>query len=293
MVKSPSNNLNERAEQLARLLLWEGRLGRARVMEIYGLSPVRASEWIRSFREQYPLWTTWDSVQKKYVVTEEAFRGWCEINAGEPSRDNGFATYLSQVGIQPASPGETGQPFWNAFPDFSPPSPKTFSMLRRAIEDGHAVELTYRSFGNPDPHRRVIEPHSLVRAGRRWHVRAYSDANKDFRDYSLGRIVKVTPLAQKATSHASDDTSWMSEARVVIVAHPQLTSGQSEVVRFEYFQGTASRTETCRGALVPYLIQDLRAAIDCAREVPPDFQLAVGNVDEVSKWLFPRMGTGQ
>jgi hypothetical protein len=45
--------------------------------------------------------------------------------------------------------------------------------------------------------------------------------------------------------------------------------------------------ETCRGALVGYFIQDMRAAIDVKKQRPPDYQLAVANFDEVSPWLFP------
>ena len=50
---------------------------------------------------------------------------------------------------------------------------------------------------------------------------------------------------------------------------------------------TASRGLDERHPLLPYLVQDLRLALDVAKELPPEYQLAVENVEEVRKWLFP------
>jgi hypothetical protein len=75
--------------------------------------------------------------------------------------------------------------------------------------------------------------------------------------------------------------------KVRVQAHPQLTPGQQDLVRFEYFDGTAARVHSCRGALLPYLVQELRLALDVTKELPPEYQLAVENVEEVRKWLFP------
>jgi len=79
----------------------------------------------------------------------------------------------------------------------------------------------------------------------------------------------------------------MTKVPVRLVAHPDLTPEQEALIRFEYFNNTAARVDTCRGALVSYFIQDVRAAIDPAKQRPPDFQLAVANIEEVRPWLFP------
>ena len=44
---------------------------------------------------------------------------------------------------------------------------------------------------------------------------------------------------------------------------------------------------SCRGALLPYLVQELRLALDVSKELPPEYQMAVENVNDVRKWLFP------
>lgn len=288
MEKTRIDNRQARVQGLALLLIWEGRLGRARLIELFGLSPVRASEWIREFRLEHEDWTAWDSRSKSFRATEVAYRAWSDRRlASDSNRDNGFASYLAQVGLSPAGADEPDAPLCAAFRDFVAPQPRVFAALRGAIERRRCIEITYRSMRDPKPHRRVLEPHGLVRAGPRWHVRAYSLTDAAFRDYSLGRIVAAKLLDQNASHSAEDDAPWQASVRVVIAPHPDLNDAQADVVRFEYFQGAASRIESCRGALVPYLIQDLRAATDPARQRPPDYQLAVTNFREVSPWLFP------
>ena len=139
---------------------------------------------------------------------------------------------------------------------------------------------------DPAPHKRIISPHSIIRAGRRWHVRAYCELNKQFRDYTLGRISHAVLLDQPAGSLIDDDKDWATEVPVRLIAHPGLSQEQQAVICFEYFKDTSSRTTTCRVPLVNYYIQDVRAAVDIETQRPPEYQLAIGNVKEIKKWLF-------
>jgi predicted DNA-binding transcriptional regulator YafY len=273
---------------LATILLWEGRLNNARLREIFDLSSVRASEWIREFRETYPDWVEWNSKTRSYHATLKAYRS----DAGGDQRKQGDAISLSQylglVGI-PHSVTEPSQSraIWAAFPDLSAPSPRTFALVSEAIRERQALKITYRSMREPAPHQRIIAPHSLIRAGRRWHLRAFSSTNQDFRDYALGRVERVERLDSPAERTEKDDRAWMTKVPVRLVAHPDLTPDQEALIRFEYFNNTSARVDTCRGALVSYFIQDVRAAIDPAKQRPPDFQMAVANIEEVRPWLFP------
>ena len=65
---------DERLERVARLLIWEGRLSRARLMEQFGLSGTRASEWLKEFREARPEWVEWDTRLRSLVTTRAAYR---------------------------------------------------------------------------------------------------------------------------------------------------------------------------------------------------------------------------
>ena len=273
-----------RLAHLRLLLLWEGQLKRGRLTELFGLSQVRASELIRSFRNLHPTWTRWDSKARSYQVTPAAYTAHAAEHTAIAQWS--IAHYVALTGL-PDGNVITASPAYAAFREFAAPNPRLFAQLRRAIVGGHAVTLTYRSMREPAPHLREIEPHSLVRAGPRWHVRAYSLDHKDYRDFSLGRIGNVKPLLRATTHQASDDPAWTSMVKIRLVAHPELSFEQQDLVRFEYFNNTSARVETCRGALVAYLLQELRVALDPQRQRPPDYLLAVPNSKDIKPWLFP------
>jgi len=283
-----SDAKNHRLSLLGHLLRWEGRLNRSRLQQLFGLGSVRASEWIREFRDQNPRLVAWDSKARSYLATPDAYRDKQSKNASRQEAAVSLAQYLALVGLPHAAPGiEPDNGVWAAFPDLSVPQPRLFAALYEAIRTRRMVEVTYRSMREPAPHARKITPHSLVRAGRRWHVRAFCQSNQDFRDYTLGRIADVKLLNAPAERVMQDDVAWMTPVPVRLVAHPDLTPEQDDLIRFEYFNGTSARIETCRGALVGYFVQDMRAALNPNKQRPPDYQLAVANAEEVSQWLFP------
>lgn len=275
----------DRHKVMRRMALWEGRLSRGRLMDVFGLSGIRVSQLLREVREENPNWLEWDNKTKSYYVTDAAYRKTnVELKAG--SSELSLAAYLAEADIHAdLTPG--AGPVTVAPWGFSKVNPSTFSRIRLAIEQGTRLKLEYRSMRTPEPHPRTVEPHSLVQAGRRWHMRGYCLETGDFRDFVLGRITKLTTLNQKSGTTVAEDTEWTSVVKVRIQAHPKLTPDQQDLVRSEYFDGTAARVYSCRGALLPYLVQELRLALNVTKELPPDYQLAVENVEEVRKWLFP------
>ena len=277
----------QRLPLLELLLTWEGRLNRSRVCEIFGIGQVRASQWIREIRDLHPDWMLWESKSRSYYATPDAYKLYSAVSQAHISES--LSRYLSMVGLPYASAMDDGDgAMWSATPSITAPSPKAFASLGHAIRQAKAVDIEYMSLSEPVPHRRIIYPHSLVLAGHRWHVRAYSETNQEFRDYALGRIREVKPSARPADRTRLDDPDWNTKVKVRLVAHPELSSEQARVIQTEYFNGTASRVETCRAALVPYFIQDVRAAMDTEIQRVPDYQIAVENKEEVAPWVFGR-----
>lgn len=273
---------------LEAILLWEGRLNNSRLREIFDLKGVRASQWIREFRDLHPDWLKWDNLTKSYHATELAFSAGAGSGSGDQDVSASLTQYLALVGLPNVPVGQSQyRGVWAAYPDLSAPSPRIYSAISEAIRLRRALEISYMSMRQPEPHMRVISPHSLVQAGRRWHVRAFSSEHQQFRDYALGRIVSARLLDRDSERQEIDDVAWMANVQVRLIAHPDLTAEQETVIRFEYFNKTAARTDTCRGALVNYYLQDVRAATDTAKQKPPEYQLAVSNIEEVRPWLFP------
>jgi hypothetical protein len=278
-----------RQVQMELLLRWEGRLNNARVRELFGLSPVRASEWIREFRESNPTWTEWDSKAKSFYPTATFQR--CRDGAGTPLFDQeySFSRYLVLAGFPHGGDrAQTSPIVWAAYPDLAVPDPSVFSVVLTAARERRMVEITYRSMRQPVAHKRLISPHSIIRAGRRWHVRAYCNQSQGFKDFSLGRIGSIQLQANKpAEGSEAEDHSWNELAQIKLVAHPGLTRDQAKLIEAESFSGNKSLMQSCRQALVNYVIQDLRAATNVEAQRPPDFQIAVANVKELAQWLFP------
>lgn len=270
------------------VLRWEGRLNNARLRELFGLSAVRSSEWIREFRDKHPLWMEWDTKQRAYYATSEVYRPARHSDLRRPEDALSLARYLTLAGTTLLTPDiARTHVIWTAFPDLSMPQPKIFSKLFEAVRMKRAVEIVYRSMREPTPHKRVIFPHSVVRAGRRWHTRAFCVTNNDFRDYAIGRIIEAKILDTSPNHSEDEDKGWTTKVNIRLIAHPDLTQEQEELIRFEYFSNTSSQVDACRGCLVNYFIQDVRAATDTKTQRPPDYQLAVGNLEEIKPWLFP------
>lgn len=268
----------EREAKVGRILLWEGRVSRSRLIAEYGLSPIRASEWLRDFRESFPDWTAWDSKLKANLATPKAYSD--AERAAKIAEPSAVSAMLA-----PYASGAPGRPHSISW-DFSHTSPHTFSRVNLAITDRLRVRFLYSSMNNPELHERIIEPHSLLRAGRRWHARGYCLQRKAFRDFVLGRMSKVQLLPDPSEVDIAADEAWSTVLRVRLIAHPGLSAAQQLVVRNEYFNGASARVETCRAALLSYMVQELMAATDVDRQVPPDYQLAVENTEECQQWLF-------
>jgi predicted DNA-binding transcriptional regulator YafY len=274
-----------RYKVMRRMALWEGRVSRGRLMNVLGLSGIRVSQLLREVREETPEWFEWDNKSKSYFVTQTAYKkAQADLKTG--SSDLSLAAYLAEADIHadlaPGAGSVTVAP-WS----FSQVNPYIFSRIHLSIEQSTRLKLEYRSMRTPEPHPRTVEPHSLIQAGRRWHMRGYCLETGDFRDFVLGRIAKLAMLNHKSESTVSDDTKWNAVVKVRIQAHPKLAQDQQDLVRSEYFENTAARVHSCRGALLPYMVQELRLALDVVKELPPEYQLAVENVEEVRKWLFP------
>lgn len=269
-----------RFPQLETLLLWEGRLNNARLRELFGLSSPRASVWIRELREARPDWLAWEPRSRSFIATPAAYAA-----AGESTA---LERYIGIVGLSGTlEPCASAGTLHAGFPSLVAPSPAVFGPINRAIQASVPVEILYASLQHPEPHLRVIHPHCLVRTDQRWHVRAFCEKNGDFRDFNLGRIQQVRLRELERGALTAQDAAWHTLVEVRFVAHPDLPDPQAKVIRTEYFKGAGSRVETCRAALVPYFVKSVQAALDPARQAPPDYVLAVFNAEELRPWLFP------
>ena len=269
----------QRFRDIEILLLWEGRVGNARLRSVYGIAIGAASLLLKSFRAAYPDHCTWNTVLRAYEAPDAGFAP--VLSAGVVEE---YAELLSRI---PESPPAQ---ILDVRLDMTLVAPAVFATLNMASADGTGVELTYASMTSPEEASRLFFPHTIVRVERRWHVRGFDVKSNEFRDFTLGRIVDVQALQAQAPASMLDDVAWQTEVELQLVPHPGLDAGRARVVQREHMRGGTSRRVVVRAALLQYVLQDLRVAIDVERERPPDYQLALGkaNAKALERWLFNR-----
>ena len=255
-----------RPDAIETLLLWEGRVSRARLLDLFGMHETQASRDIQRYRAAYPKACIHDLPSQSYKVSP-IFR---------PTFTSGdFASYQRLIGAAGRSDGlKSSVPVESTQLDATKISHVLFREIHQAMRDGRAIRIRYRSLTTPSRHERTIRPHALIQAGARWHLRAWCAKAGGFRDFNLGRISAADPVGDVLPG-PEEDQDWQTQVKVRLVPHSGLSPEQAVLVREEYMGGTAAIVHTVRAPMARYLIQAFRAAIYPKRETAPDYLLMV------------------
>jgi len=171
------------------------------------------------------------------------------------------------------------------------PAKEVMSQITRSIRQGKKLRINYLSLSDRDNNQaRIIEPHSLVNTGERWHVRAYNEDSFDFRDFVLSRFEQAELLDEDAESSSAYDDDWAEVVTLKLTAHPRLDEDKRKRLLFDYGSSNEEISITVRRALIGYLLQ--RLSVDTTKDHssnPNRYQLIVLNRDEIeifAGWAF-------
>ncbi len=242
-------------------------MSRARLLELFPVHETVASRDLSAFRRAYP----------KACDSRHAGK-WFDVGPlFKPTLTEGvFAEYQALIGAG----GEqeelaAGVPAIAVKPDVTVIGYRPFRQIHAAIRGGRCVRITYRSMSTPEPHERIIFPHTLIKASPRWHVRAWCEKAQAFRDFNLGRISAAVPASYPADWGPDKDEAWKQEVKVRLVPHEALSPERKRLVRDEFMGGTTALVHTVRVPLVRYLIRAFGAAVNPILERPPAHLLMV------------------
>lgn len=252
------------------VLAWEGKIGNARVRQLFGLQPVQASRLLADFR----------AYMGDQLVEDSRTKVWRPADHGRLVPELTLVEYARLV----ETPDESC--IVDARVDLTDIRPTLFAALRKAAVTSTGITISYASMTTPEFHERTIYPHSIVHVGRRWHVRAWCAKRQEFRDFTLGRIRDAVLTQMPSPTMKKADDAWNQIVDIELAAHHKLDAPRQSVVQMEYFGGAKSRHIPCRACLTQYLIQELRAATNPDVEVPPEFQIEVMNVPALQNALF-------
>ncbi len=143
--------------------------------------------------------------------------------------------------------------------------------------------VKYQSISRDEAQGRFISPHAFGYDGIRWHVRAYCEIRREFKDFVLGRILSAEqPQASEVSS--TDDLDWHQHVDLVLKPDPALSPAQRRGIERDYAMKNGTSTVTCRKAMLFYTLRTLNFEID---GVPRsgEKQLVIANLAEISPML--------
>ena len=248
------------------LLRWEGEIDNSRLREVFGIQTVQASRLLAGFLAEFTDTVTRVTPYAPITATQ-SFRP--RLAGNSPDE------YLQLV--QKIGASHIDSAVEDLRLDLAPVSPALFAVITQACRRRVGLRIRYRSLAAPEGQERLVYPHVLVRAARRWHARAWCVQRQAFRDFALGRIAQAALDTEPAPAAAHTDKDWSELVKLVVEAHPDLPVGQAQLLRDEYLGGEESRTLQVRRCMVGYTLQDLRIATELTRQTPPEYQLALSN----------------
>lgn len=171
------------------------------------------------------------------------------------------------------------------------PDKAVLAQIIRAIRNHHKLRVSYLSLsGRESTQERILEPHSLVNTGLRWHVRAYNEETYDFRDFVLSRFEDAQLLEDEAESGALYDDDWMEIVTLKLAPHPRLNVQKRDSLLIDYRSEGDLIEIQVRRALIGYVLQRLSVDTSVDHSMNPDaHQLIVINRDEIepfAAWAF-------
>ena len=143
------------------------------------------------------------------------------------------------------------------------------------------------SFNTPQVETRLIAPHTLIYTGMRWHLRAYCEKNRDYRDFVLSRFRGVPELMDDETEYARElDPGWSTKVQVIIEPDSRLKPEQKSIIETDYAMQDGRLVIETRGALVQYVLQRYQIDTTKVHTKATAQQIVVVNLDELQGWLY-------
>lgn len=260
--------------------LWEGRLTTNHICHSFGIGRQQASKDINTYlRELAPGNLVYNRHLKGYVPAADfkpvVTRGQVNEYQDLLSRQQNLSETFADL--------ELGLPGNTVIPEPSRHiAPQTMRAVVTATRYHRQLRASYVSLSRPEVADSILEPHSLVCAGNNWHVRAWCNANREFRDFALSRFQdQPEALRQKARHTAQQDEDWQRVVTLEIAPDQRLTEGQQKIIANDYGMEHSKLTLETRAALAPYVLSRLGITFDNLHPDPLIQQLELANPDQL------------
>lgn len=264
----------QRLAMLEATVLWEGRITSGALMRLFGISRGQASKDFSLYQQLAENNLKYDRNLKAYFATEAFVPRFIRGTAEEYLRLIEAGSCLGQSVMLPIAPCAVNVEL------LRPPQRQLdFQVLRivhQAIRDQRQLSVTYQSMSRK-PSALILEPHTLVYNGFRWHVRAYSLEHEAYRDFVLARFLTQPELGVAALHTQTQDLDWHTFETLIITPHPGLTPDQQAVIADDFGMQEGRLNLTVRSALKFYYLRLLH--LDETQGTPESQQIVWLNRD--------------
>ncbi|MEH6559985.1 MAG: WYL domain-containing protein, partial [Marinobacter sp.] len=233
--------------------LWEGRLTTNHICHSFGIGRQQASKDINTYlRELAPGNLVYDRHLKGYVPSANY----------KPAVTRGHVSEYQDLLARQQSLSSTFETLEVGLPDntvvYGPNrviAPETMRAVVTATRHGRQLRASYSSLSRPEAVEGILEPHTLVCTGNNWHLRAWCDSNREFRDFALSRFhAAPTALRQKAKHTSQKDDDWNRRVTMTISPDHRLTEAQQKIIELDYGMHNGRLNVDARAALAPYVL---------------------------------------
>jgi len=259
---------------------WEGKVNTSHLMQQFGLSRQHSSTDINHYLQLAPhnlgynaSAKAWLPAQnfKMHFISGDVIEYLTWIHTGHSTANTSSVTALSNIALNlPARKV----------------SPQIMRGLVTAIRQQRRIEVDYVSLSNPNREGRVIAPHSFINTGLRWHLRAWCEKSKQYRDFVLSRFRGEAELLEKSTYTVEQDSDWNTAVTIILQPDQRLSSQKREVLENDYQMQNGQLQITTKGCLVQYLLREMQVNTKMLDGTPEAQQLVCVNLSDIKPWLF-------
>lgn len=266
----------QRYQLIELLSYWEGRVNTKDLERYFHQSRQQSSQDINAYKIYAPQNLLYDASQKAYIPTPE-FEP--QFITGEVDE---YLYWLHQGILHRQTPQISEA--------LSIPARKISAPMMRglvaAIRQQRRIEVDYVSLSNPNREGRIIAPHSFINTGLRWHLRAWCEKSREYRDFVLSRFRGTPELRDKTQHTAEQDRGWNTLVTIILQPDPRLSPAKREVLENDYQMQNGELHITTKGCLVQYLLREMQVSTKMLDGIPEAQQLVCVNIPDIKPWLF-------
>ncbi len=269
------------------IALWEGRLTTNHLCHGFGIGRQQASKDINTYlRELAPDNLSYDRHLKGYVPTRDFRPVVTQGNSDEYldllARNQSLSQTFESLDV--ALPASTVLAVPKPMAE-----PSVVRALVAATRQGRRIEAEYFSLSRPEGNRYLIEPHTLVYSGQRWHLRGWSERDSEFRDFVLSRFRGTPAILNERSRHTiHQDDLWNRQVTVELRPDRRLTPDQQAIIARDFGMSGRRLTLQTRAALVGYMLALVGIRANGTDPDPLVQQVELANREALKPWIASR-----